>query len=162
MNTEESVNTTSDRLTGKVKWFNNKAGYGFITMNYGEHANKDIFVHFSSINVSDSQYKYLIQGEYVEFRLVNAHTDKHEYQATDISGIKGGELMCETQKRTRSERPARTIKNYKPRSSEPPPHDNEDSSSNKRDTVNIEGGRNNGGFTKVVRRRKPKATETKA
>jgi CspA family cold shock protein len=147
MSTNESVNTTSDRLTGKVKWFNNKAGYGFITMNYGEHANKDIFVHFSSINVSDSQYKYLIQGEYVEFKLVNAHTEKHEYQATDISGIKSGELMCETQKRTRSERPPRSFKNYKPRSSVPP---SDDKISN---NANVE---NNEGFTKVVRRnRKP-------
>lgn len=160
MSAAESVNTTSDRLTGKVKWFNNKAGYGFITMNYGEHANKDIFVHFSSINVSDSQYKYLIQGEYVEFRLVNAHTDKHEYQATDISGIKGGELMCETQKRTRSERPARSFKNYKPRSSAPP--ESGSAPESKKAPVANDASDANGGFTKVVRRRKPKTAEAKA
>jgi CspA family cold shock protein len=152
MSTEEPVNITSDRLTGKVKWFNNKVGYGFITMNYGEHANKDIFVHFSSINVSDSQYKYLIQGEYVEFTLVRAHTEKHEYQATNISGIKGGELMCETQKRTRSERPPRALNSYKPKSGSIP--DVENSSHNKRSGDNEV-------FTKVVYRRNKKAAESK-
>ena len=56
--------TQSQRLTGKVKWFNNKAGYGFITIHDGENKNSDIFVHFTAIRVTNSQYKYLVQGEY--------------------------------------------------------------------------------------------------
>jgi cold shock CspA family protein len=89
------------RLLGQVKWFNNKAGYGFITVNDGEYAGKDIFIHYSTIRVTNSQYKYLVQGEYVEFNLVKSTSDAHEYQAVDISGIKNGPLMCETRRRTR-------------------------------------------------------------
>lgn len=47
--------------TGKVKWFNNSKGYGFITREGGE----DLFVHFKSI-VGDG-YKSLKEGETVQF-----------------------------------------------------------------------------------------------
>jgi cold shock CspA family protein len=98
--------TTNDvqsaRLLGQVKWFNNKAGYGFITVSDGEHAGKDIFVHYSSIKVVNTQYKYLIQGEYVEFTLTKSTGEQHEFQASDISGIKGGLLMCETRRVNRA------------------------------------------------------------
>ena len=47
--------------TGKVKWFNNSKGYGFITREGGE----DLFVHFKSI-VGDG-YKTLKEGETVQF-----------------------------------------------------------------------------------------------
>ena len=90
-----------DRLLGQVKWFNNKAGYGFITVNDGDFSGKDIFIHYSAIRVTNSQYKYLVQGEYVEFTLVKSSTDGHEFQAVDISGIKGGALMCETRRNNR-------------------------------------------------------------
>uniref|UniRef100_A0A6C0I9W8 CSD domain-containing protein n=1 Tax=viral metagenome TaxID=1070528 RepID=A0A6C0I9W8_9ZZZZ len=85
-----------DKFTGRVKWFNNKAGYGFITVTDGPKSGSDIFVHHSSIKVDSEQYKYLIQGEYIEFALSTVASDKHECQATDVSGIKGGKLMCET------------------------------------------------------------------
>lgn len=87
-----------ERLLGQVKWFNNKAGYGFITVNDGDHSGKDIFIHYSTIRTTNSQYKYLVQGEYVEFNLVKSTTEHHEYQAVDISGIKGGPLMCEARR----------------------------------------------------------------
>ena len=91
--------TESLRVLGQVKWFNNKAGYGFITASEGESVGKDIFIHFSSISSNESQqYKYLVQGEYVEFVLDKSSTDKHEFQATQVSGVKGGKLMCETRK----------------------------------------------------------------
>lgn len=96
--TETSTDVQLGRRTGQIKWFNNNAGYGFITINSGENSNNDIFVHYSSILVKNSQYKYLIQGEYVEFNLVKSSTDKHEYQANDVSGINGGPLMCETRR----------------------------------------------------------------
>ena len=92
----------SDRLVGQVKWFNIKAGYGFITVNDGEHSGKDIFVHFSAIRTSNTQYKYLVQGEYIEFELSSIANGKHECQATSVSGIKGGKLMCETRNETRT------------------------------------------------------------
>jgi len=87
--------THSLRLTGKVKWFNNKAGYGFITSTI-DNEECDIFVHFSAVNVANSQYKYLVQGEYVEFERTKSTSGPHEYKATEITGINRGELMCET------------------------------------------------------------------
>jgi len=87
---------SSERLTGRVKWFNNKTGYGFITITDGERSGSDIFVHHSTIGVSSQQYKYLVQGEYVDFDLSSTQGGVHEFQATNVAGIKGGKLMCET------------------------------------------------------------------
>ena len=96
---ESESETQSESLyLGRVKWFNNKAGYGFITVTDGEHKDTDIFVHHSFINVGKEQYKYLVQGEYVEFRLASLDKGPHKWQAVNISGIKGGQLMCETRK----------------------------------------------------------------
>ena len=90
-----SSETSSPRLVGQVKWFNNKAGYGFITVSDGDYSGKDIFIHYSTIRVTNSQYKYLVQGEYVEFEVEKSSSDTHEYQASSVTGIKGGKLMCE-------------------------------------------------------------------
>jgi len=98
---EQVTMPLSERLIGQVKWFNKKAGYGFITIKDGEYADKDIFAHYSTLRVTTSQYKYLMEGEYVEFDLVKTEGGKHEYQATGISGIKGGGLMCETRNANR-------------------------------------------------------------
>jgi len=86
----------SEHLLGRVKWFNNKAGYGFITVTDGARSGTDVFVHHSAVNVENQQYKYLVQGEYVEFDLIRVESDKHEWQASRVSGIRGGKLMCET------------------------------------------------------------------
>jgi len=48
---------------GKVKWFSNQKGYGFITPESG----KDVFVHHSSI-LGDG-YKTLEEGQEVEFEI---------------------------------------------------------------------------------------------
>lgn len=89
---------TSEHLLGRVKWFNNKAGYGFVTVTDGARSGTDVFVHHSAINVDSQQYKYLVQGEYVEFDLIRVESDKHEWQASCVSGIRGGKLMCETRR----------------------------------------------------------------
>ena len=89
--------TTSDeRLIGRVKWFNNKAGYGFITVTDGAQSGADVFVHHTVIGVSSQQYKYLVQGEYVEFSISATQNTTHDFQASNVCGIKGGKLMCET------------------------------------------------------------------
>ena len=87
------------RLTGMVKWFNNKSGFGFITVySEGEFKGKDIFAHYSSIRVTNSQYKYLVQGEYVDFNLSRSENDKHEFHAMDITGVMNGPILCETRR----------------------------------------------------------------
>ncbi len=90
------THSACEQLTGRVKWFNNKAGYGFITVTDGLRSGSDIFVHHSTIQVENQQYKYLVQGEYVDFGIVKTSSGQHEWQAVDVHGIKGGKLMCET------------------------------------------------------------------
>ena len=51
-------------MSGKVKWFNNEKGYGFIDYTTGE----DIFVHYSAIK--QDGYKTLSEGQLVEFDLI--------------------------------------------------------------------------------------------
>ena len=51
-------------MQGRVKWFNNDKGYGFIDYPDGE----DIFVHYSAIK--QEGYKTLYEGQIVEFDLI--------------------------------------------------------------------------------------------
>lgn len=57
------------RITGTVKWFNSKKGFGFITRDDGQG---DIFVHFSAIQ--SRGFKTLEEGQKVEFEV--AQDDK--------------------------------------------------------------------------------------
>ena len=50
-------------LKGKVKWFNDAKGYGFIEQDGGE----DVFVHFSAIQTDG--FKTLAEGQAVEFEV---------------------------------------------------------------------------------------------
>ncbi len=50
------------RYTGKVKWFNENKGYGFILQ---EEGGRDVFVHYSEIK--EDGYRTLAEGELVEF-----------------------------------------------------------------------------------------------
>ena len=94
-----SVTSAPVRLTGRVKWFNNKTGFGFISVVGGDdqfkHAS-EIFVHHSAVTVSQEQYRYLVEGEYVEFVVVSTDSGTHKFQAGDVRGVKGGKLFCET------------------------------------------------------------------
>ncbi len=53
------------RITGKVKWFNDQKGFGFITPDNGD---KDCFVHHSAIQATG--FKTLGEGDAVEFDVV--------------------------------------------------------------------------------------------
>ena len=86
----------SSTIMGRVKWFNNKSGYGFITTKIDD-VEKDVFVHHSAITVAASQYKYLVQGEYVQFNLDRlSEGSSHEMQAINVRGINNGPLQCES------------------------------------------------------------------
>jgi|UniRef100_A0A6C0IMW8 cold shock protein len=98
-----TVDVPTSALIGKVKWFNNKAGYGFITLKDGDEF-RDIFVHYTAIRVTNSQYKYLVQGEYIQFDLENSADGPHEVKAINVTGVTGGELMCETRHSVRPPR----------------------------------------------------------
>ena len=102
--------TTNTRYTGKVKWFNNHAGYGFITIvNTCDKTGTDIFAHHTGISSEQSQYKYLVQGEYVEFELKPSDANTrptYVVQATNVTGVCNGKLMCETRQEARQDRPA--------------------------------------------------------
>lgn len=60
---------------GKVKWFSNQKGYGFITSDEG----KDVFVHYSSIK--GDGYKSLEEGQAVEFEVTQGAKGD---QASDV------------------------------------------------------------------------------
>ena len=101
----------SERVTARVKWFNNKNGYGFAST-LGENQ-RDVFVHHSSLKVAKEQYRDLVQGEYVDLD-VSAITDKnskHEWQSTNVTGVQGGPLMCETRQDMRDNSNTRKSRN---------------------------------------------------
>jgi CspA family cold shock protein len=52
------------RLTGRVKWFNDSKGYGFIEQEGG----RDIFVHYTAIQ--GEGFKSLAEGQKVEFEII--------------------------------------------------------------------------------------------
>ncbi|MEN8154581.1 MAG: cold shock domain-containing protein [Acidobacteriota bacterium] len=63
---------------GKVKWFNAKKGYGFVSTEEG----KDVFVHYKEINTEG--FKTLEEGEDVEFEIKSG--DKGD-QAVNVRKI---------------------------------------------------------------------------
>ena len=59
-------------MRGKVKWFNDAKGYGFIQQDTG---GSDVFVHFSAIQADG--FKTLAEGQEVEFELQNGDKGLH-------------------------------------------------------------------------------------
>ncbi|MDA8053576.1 MAG: cold-shock protein [Deltaproteobacteria bacterium] len=53
------------RYQGKVKWFNDSKGFGFIEQENGQ----DVFVHYSAI--TQDGFKTLTEGQRVEFEITN-------------------------------------------------------------------------------------------
>lgn len=64
---------------GKIKWFNNEKGYGFIEGDYGE----DIFVHYSAIK--QDGYKTLSEGQIVEYELLETEKGLQAINVKEVS-----------------------------------------------------------------------------
>ena len=64
--------------TGKVKWFNEVKGFGFLTSDEGA----DVFVHYSSINTDG--FKTLDEGEAVEFEVSDTPKGPHATNVTRV------------------------------------------------------------------------------
>ena len=68
----------SNQATGKVKWFNESKGFGFIEQDNG----KDVFVHFSAI--SGSGFKTVAEGQRVSFEVTQGQKGP---QASNVLAI---------------------------------------------------------------------------
>lgn len=64
---------------GKIKWFNNEKGYGFIEGENGE----DIFVHYSAIK--QDGYKSLSEGQIVEYELLETEKGLQAINVKEVS-----------------------------------------------------------------------------
>lgn len=81
---------------GCVKWFNNKKGYGYVTVKEGPLVNEDIFTHHSAISIADGQYRYLVAGEYIHIQVKDYEGANHLYQANQVKApCENGTIMCE-------------------------------------------------------------------
>lgn len=124
-------------LEGRVKWFNDRRGYGYITcISSGKFSGSDIFVHHTNVRPQESKYRSLYTNEYVQFYLGQADVayDEHDHpidtdykhQATHVTGIRGGPLLCDG--------------SYRPNNS----NSNSNNSPQQRNDRNFRGGSNRG------------------
>jgi len=67
-----SSDDTVGKLNGKVKWFNNAKGYGFIVE---DGKSEDLFAHYSAINMDG--YKTLKAGQPVKFDIIQGPKGLH-------------------------------------------------------------------------------------
>jgi cold shock protein len=72
---------TAARITGKVKWFNDAKGFGFITPDDGD---QDYFVHFSSIQ--GKGFKSLAEGDAVEFEVTQSPKGQQASEVVKLGG----------------------------------------------------------------------------
>ena len=80
---------------GKVKWFNNAKGYGFILPKDGGGSGEDLFAHYSSVNMEG--YKTLKAGQLVSYNILQGPKGLH---AVDIKLLseEGGETVIAEEK----------------------------------------------------------------
>ena len=93
---------SSDRThIGHVLWFDQKKGFGFVRVNQPESDfhNKDIFVHYSSIHTTNTNYRKLFPGEYVSMDIKHQpEVEGKEYICLNLTGVNGGPLLVDNEK----------------------------------------------------------------
>ena len=67
-------------LSGKVKWFNNAKGYGFIL---ADGRDEDLFAHYSAIHMDG--YKTLKAGQPVSFEIIQGPKGLHAVNITTVT-----------------------------------------------------------------------------
>ena len=71
-------------MTGTVKWFDDKKGYGFIK---ADDDKKDVFVHYSNVdNIDSNGFRTLLDGQKVEYELTKASNGR--LQACNVRSLK--------------------------------------------------------------------------
>ena len=90
---------TSEDTTyiGRIKWFNNKKGFGFLSNCETE---EDVFIHHSGIKLNEATlnsdvnvFKTVIEGEYVSYQ--KKIDEENRTVAKNVTGVLGGILLCE-------------------------------------------------------------------
>src|ERR1043166_8845904 len=76
------------RITGKVKWFNNSKGYGFIE----QPGSSDIFVHYSAIQ--GEGFKTLEEGQEVEFEVTQGPKGPRKPALSAVRRVMPWQLMA--------------------------------------------------------------------
>ena len=87
------LQTTTNRIQGKVIWFNEKRGFGLIQFN-----DQEIFAHHTEIKTNNNIFKVLYEDEIVEFDITEIDDQKSgntRICAKNITGINGSKLQCE-------------------------------------------------------------------
>ncbi|AUF82471.1 cold-shock protein [Tetraselmis virus 1] len=84
---------SDDSVVGRCKWYDDRKGYGFIVVCEGQNKNSDIFVHNKNIKPMISQRRTIKKGEYVSMNIAVGEDGRP--QATDVTGVFGGPLMCD-------------------------------------------------------------------
>lgn len=88
-NTSTNKKYVETNLVGKVKWFNVKAGFGFINRNDN---GQDVYAHHSAIVKKNPNHsvRSLADGELVQFNIVEGEKG---LEAADITGVNGGPVQ---------------------------------------------------------------------
>ena len=86
----------NNRLTGVVKWFDSRKGFGFTTCLSEDHelTGKDVFLHFTSITV-ENRYKKVFPGEYISFEV--GQNNDGQNVTKDVRGVMNGPLLVENE-----------------------------------------------------------------
>jgi len=90
------------KITGTVKWFSNRKGFGFIAPTSDNSPTKEeIFVHQTSI-FSDGEYRTLVEGSEVEFEIEKE--DSGKLKAINVTSPGGGAIKPPVRERKRAPR----------------------------------------------------------